>query len=67
MNVDIKKVEKVDSVFICNLFDKRDNFPFFIVQMPYIPTNLSSTIFCGKTFQELISAYLEYLICLHER
>ena len=34
-----------DGVFIYKLFDKRDTFPFFIVPMPYIDSNILKSIF----------------------
>ena len=32
-------------VFVYKLFDKRDAFPFFIVHMPYIDSNIPKSIF----------------------
>ena len=45
------KVE--DYIFIYKPFDKRDKFSLFIVRMPYLSSNIPSTIFCD----------LEPLIC----
>ena len=33
-----------NTIFVCQLFDKRDKFPFFIVQMPHMSSNIPSTI-----------------------
>ena len=34
-----------DGVFNYKLFDKRDDFPFFIVRTPYIDSNIPKRIF----------------------
>ena len=34
-----------DEVFICKLFDKRNAFPFFIVRIPYIDSNILKSVF----------------------
>ena len=36
------------------LFDKRDAFPFFIVRMPYISSNIPSFIFYGTFKSEVL-------------
>ena len=43
-----------DGVFICKLFDKHDAFPFFIVCMPYIDSNISKSIFCSALVGEFL-------------
>ena len=43
LNLDI--TVKDDGVFIYKLFDKRNAFPFFIVRIPYIDSNISKLIF----------------------
>jgi len=43
-----------DGCFIYKLFDKRDTFPFFIVRMPHIDSNIPSTIFYGAIFSEIL-------------
>ena len=34
-----------DGVFVYKIFDKRDAFPFFIVRIPYIDSNIQKSIF----------------------
>ena len=43
-----------DRVFVYKLFDKRDNFPFLIVCMPHVASNIPSFIFYGATFSEIL-------------
>ena len=43
-----------DGVFVYKLFDKRDQFPFFIVRMPFLCSNIPSSIFYGATFSEFL-------------
>ena len=43
-----------DNIFIYKLFDKRDAFPFFIVRMPHLSSNIPSSIFYGSFFSELL-------------
>ena len=40
--------------FIYKLFDKRDAFPFFIVRMPYLCSNIPSFIFYGTFMSEVL-------------
>lgn len=49
----------VNSQFSLKLFDKRDAFPFNIVRMPYISSNIPSTIF----FSTITSELLRIAIC----
>ena len=44
----------VDGIFIYKLFDKRDNFPFFIVRMPDLSGNIPSHIFYGSVMSEFL-------------
>ena len=44
----------VDGIFVYKMYDKRDQFPFFIVRMPHISSNIPSYIFYGATFSELL-------------
>ena len=39
-----------DNVFVYQIFDKRSKFPFFIVRMPYLSSNIPSSIFYGSMF-----------------
>ena len=34
-----------DGIFIYKIFDKRDKFPFFIVRMPHLSSNIPSSAF----------------------
>ena len=43
-----------DKIFVCQLFDKRDTFPFFIVHIPYLSINIPSSIFYGSIFSEFL-------------
>ena len=43
-----------DGVFIYKLFDKRDTFPFFIVRMPYIDSNIPKSIFYSAPVGEFL-------------
>ena len=40
-----------DNIFVYKLFDKRDKFPFFILRMPYLSSNIPSLIFMVQYFQ----------------
>ena len=51
LNLDINIV---DWKFIYKLFDKRDSFPFFIVKMPYISSNIPKTIFYSALIGEIL-------------
>ena len=44
----------VDGVFVYTLFDKRDQFSFFIVRMPHLSSNIPSYIFYGTIFSEIL-------------
>ena len=43
-----------DNIFVYKLFDKRDAFPFFIVRMPYLSSNIPSIIFYSSIFSEFL-------------
>ena len=48
------EVNIVDREFIYKLFDKRDNFPFFIVRMPDLSGNIPSHVFYGSIMSEFL-------------
>ena len=43
-----------DGCFVYKLFDKRDNFPFFIVRMPDLRGNIPSHVFYGSVMSEFL-------------
>ena len=43
-----------DGKFYFKLFDKRDNFPFHIVRMPYFDSNIPEFTFYGSVFSEFL-------------
>ena len=43
-----------DGIFIYKLFDKRNNFPFFIVRMPDLSGNIPSHVFYGSVMSEFL-------------
>ena len=43
------------SKFHTKLFSKRDVFPFDIVRMPFLDSNIPNTLFCGRVAGEIIS------------
>jgi len=43
-----------NGLFIYKLFDKRDAFPFFIVRMPHLSSNIPQNIFYSSIFSELL-------------
>ena len=43
-----------NGIFVYKLFDKRDAFPFFIVRMPYLSSNIPSYIFYGAFKSEVL-------------
>ena len=43
-----------DKIFVYKLFDKRGKFPFFIVRIPYLSSNIPSSIFYGSKFLEFL-------------
>ena len=66
----------VDGTFVYKMYDKRDQFPFFIVRMPHRSSNIPSYIFYGATFSELLRIarcsllfedFLERTSCLFKR
>ena len=44
----------VDGIFVYKLFDKRDDFPFFIVRMPHLSSDIPSYIFYGSILSEIL-------------
>ena len=47
-------ISVIDNMFVYKLFDKRDAFPFFIVRMPHIESNIPSFIFYGSFKSEIL-------------
>ena len=43
-----------DNIFIYKLFDKRDEFPFFIVRMLHLSSNILSSLCYGSFYSELL-------------
>ena len=43
-----------DGIFVYKLFDKRDDFPFFIVRMPDRSGNIPNHVFYGSTMSEFL-------------
>ena len=43
-----------DYIFVYKLFDKIDAFPFSIVRMPHLSSNIPSSIFYGSAFSEIL-------------
>ena len=43
-----------DDIFVYKLFDKRDDFPFFIVRMPDLSGNIPSHVFYGSIMSEFL-------------
>ena len=50
LNLDIK----TDRVFVGKLSDKKDQYPFFILRMSHLSSNIPSLIFYGSIFLELL-------------
>ena len=48
------EINIVDGIFVYKLFDKRDAFPFFIVRMPYLESNIPSFVFYGSFKSEVL-------------
>ena len=51
LDLDIKISE---DKFIYKMFDKRDEFAFSVVRMPYIDSNIPSYVFYGRIMSEII-------------
>ena len=47
-------ISVVDNRFIYKLYDKRDNFNFFIVRMPQVSSNIPSSVFYGSALSEFL-------------
>ena len=43
-----------DGIFVYKLFDKRDAFPFFIVRMPHLDSNIPRNIFYSALMGEFL-------------
>ena len=43
-----------NNIFIYKLFDKRDDFPFFIVRMPNLSSDIPSYVFYGSLMSEFL-------------
>ena len=43
-----------NSIFVYKLYDKRDDFPFSIVKMPYLSSNLPYNIFSNTILSEIL-------------
>ena len=43
-----------DNIFVYNVFDKSDKFPVSIVCMPYLLSDIPSSIFYGSIFSEFL-------------
>ena len=44
----------IDGIFVYKLFDKRNDFPFFIVRMPDLSGNIPSHVFYGSVMSEFL-------------
>jgi len=51
LNLDITIV---DGIFVYKLYDKRDNFPFHIVRMPHMSSNIPQSIFYSALVGEFL-------------
>ena len=48
------EINIVDDIFVYKLYDKRDDFPFFIIRMPYLCSDSPSYIFYGTFLSEFL-------------
>ena len=48
------EIDIVEGIFVYKLFDKRDNFPFSIIRMPYLCSDIPSFIFYGSFLSEFL-------------
>ena len=48
------EINVIDGIFVYKLYDKRDNFPFFIVRMPDLGGNIPSHVFYGSVMSEFL-------------
>ena len=48
------EINIVDGIFVYKLFDKRNDFPFFIVRMPDLSGNIPSHVFYGSIMSEFL-------------
>ena len=49
-------------MFVYKLFDKRDAFPFFIVRMPYIDSNIPKSIIFSALVGEFLRIARSYVL-----
>ena len=47
-------VSILNKIFVYKLFDKRDGFPFSIVKMPYLSSNIPYNIFYNTILSEIL-------------
>ena len=59
MNLDITVK---DEMFVYKLFDKRDAFPFLIVCMPYVDSNIHKPIFYSALVDEFLRIARSFLL-----
>ena len=43
-----------NNISVYRLFEKKEKFPFFIVRMPYLSSNIPSSLFYGSIFSEFL-------------
>ena len=48
------EINIIDGIFVYKLFDKRNDFPFFIVRMPDLNGNIPSHVFYGSVMSEFL-------------
>ena len=52
-----------DEVFVYILFGKRDAFPFFVIRMPYIDSNIPKSIFYSALVVEFTRITFSSFLC----
>ena len=48
------EINIVNGIFVYKIFDKRDNFPFFIIRMPDLSGNIPLHVFYGSVMSEFL-------------
>ena len=48
------EINVIDGIFVYKLYDKRNNFPFFIVRMPDLSGNIPLHVFYGSVMSEFL-------------
>ena len=48
------EINIVDGIFVYKLYDKRDDFPFFIIRRPYLCSDIPEYIFYGTFLSEFL-------------